>query len=76
MERPRSVTRPWPSVKPDLDNLLKSFFDAWEKSGLLKNDSLITRVDAEMVYAEEGDAPCIHLSYCPMGPEMPSWSHS
>jgi len=74
------VTRVWPEKKPDVDNFVKSFLDAWEKSGLLANDSLIIRVDADKIYAEKGGFGCVRFSYCPMEegqfPEQPRWTWS
>ena len=41
-----------PSKKPDIDNILKAIFDALNGSAF-EDDSQITKVTAEKVYAEE-----------------------
>lgn len=55
IERPASVKpqkRPLPSVKPDLDNLIKSLDSG---TGILwKDDNLICKIQAEKVYSDKG----------------------
>lgn len=54
LPRPKSVKknkRPFPTVKPDLDNLVKSFLDA--ANGILfKDDNLIVEIVAVKRYAD------------------------
>jgi len=55
--RPKSVSmkkRKYPSVKPDLDNLLKSFFDALE-GVVFVNDSRIVTMTVSKQYSSEGN---------------------
>lgn len=48
--RPNTVTRKYPSVKPDLDKLQRSTFDALTDSGIIEDDSLIVEVHATERY--------------------------
>ena len=51
--RPKSVKRPYPSVKPDLDNFIKSFLDAC--NGLIfKDDALICELITRKEYDTVG----------------------
>ena len=54
LTKPKSISkkRKYPMVKPDLDNLCKSFFDACEKGGILVNDSRIVDQIIKKRYAE------------------------
>ena len=53
IKRPKSVRRQFPTVKPDLDNLQKSFFDG--VSGVLfVDDNQVCRLMVEKEYADEG----------------------
>ena len=53
IEKPKSVKRHYPSVKPDLDNLSKSFMDALQEI-IFKNDSLAIDLRLSKRYAEKG----------------------
>ena len=50
LRRPNTVTRKYPSVKPDLDKLQRSTFDALTDSGIIEDDSLIVEVHATERY--------------------------
>ena len=56
VKRPPSVkakARPWPNVKPDLDNLLKSLFDA--SNGIVwRDDAQVCSLTTEKRYAATG----------------------
>lgn len=53
LRRPKTVTRDIPSVKPDLENLLKSFIDGC--NGVIwEDDSLIVDIIATKRYGERG----------------------
>lgn len=54
LRRPPSIkkSRKVPSVKPDLDNLCKAFYDAAEKAGVFTNDSRIVKQTHEKYYAD------------------------
>jgi Holliday junction resolvase RusA-like endonuclease len=53
MPKPKTVTRLLPSVKPDLDKLIRAIGDAATKSGVINDDSQICEIVAHKVY--EGD---------------------
>jgi Holliday junction resolvase RusA-like endonuclease len=61
--RPKSLTkkkaleRPHPTVKPDIDNLLKTIMDAGNEV-LWKDDSQVVELHARKAY---GDTECIEL---------------
>lgn len=40
-EKPASVRRMWPTVRPDLDKLLRAVFDALTESGCIHDDAQI-----------------------------------
>jgi Holliday junction resolvase RusA-like endonuclease len=53
LPRPKSVSRVWPSVKPDLDKLIRSTFDGLTTGGLYTDDALIVAVSASKQYATD-----------------------
>jgi Holliday junction resolvase RusA-like endonuclease len=53
LPRPKSVTRDWPSVKPDLDKLIRSTFDGLTTGGLYTDDALVIAVSASKQYATD-----------------------
>lgn len=57
VKRPKSVKekkRPWPAVKPDLDNLAKSLFDC--ANGIIwADDSQVVSLTAEKSYGKSGE---------------------
>jgi Holliday junction resolvase RusA-like endonuclease len=53
LPRPKSVTRLWPSVKPDLDKLIRSTFDGLTTGGLYTDDALVIAVSASKQYATD-----------------------
>lgn len=56
VKRPKTVRkRPYPSVKPDLDNLIKMLLDACNKM-IFTDDALICELSAKKIYAEEDSA--------------------
>jgi Holliday junction resolvase RusA-like endonuclease len=54
MPKPKSVTRALPSVKPDLDKLIRAIGDAATQSGVIDDDSQICEIVAHKVYEAEG----------------------
>jgi Holliday junction resolvase RusA-like endonuclease len=52
MPKPKSVTRPLPSVSPDLDKLIRAVGDSLTNSGVVTDDSRIVRISARKLYAE------------------------
>ncbi len=53
LPKPKSVNRKWPSVKPDLDKLIRSTFDGLTTGGLYTDDALVIAVSASKEYATD-----------------------
>jgi Holliday junction resolvase RusA-like endonuclease len=53
LPKPKSVKRTWPSVKPDLDKLIRSTFDGLTTGGLYTDDALVIAVSASKQYATD-----------------------
>jgi Holliday junction resolvase RusA-like endonuclease len=53
LPRPKTVNRKWPSVKPDLDKLIRSTFDGLTTGGLYTDDALVIAVSASKEYATD-----------------------
>ena len=53
LPRPKTVSREWPSVKPDLDKLIRSTFDGLTTGGLYTDDALVIAVSASKQYATD-----------------------
>jgi Holliday junction resolvase RusA-like endonuclease len=51
LHRGKSVRRPWPTVTPDLDKLVRSTLDGISMGGAWTDDKLATRILTEKVYA-------------------------
>ena len=51
LPKPKTVTRKWPAVKPDLDKLIRSTFDGLTTGGLYTDDALVIAVSASKQYA-------------------------
>lgn len=51
--RPKTVDRPYPSVKPDVDNLIKAVLDALNKV-IWKDDCQICVLNVSKTYANDG----------------------
>lgn len=66
IKRPKSVSkkkRPYPLVRPDVDNYQKMTFDAATRAGVWEDDSLVCAVRAVKIYTD-GD-PFIDLKIRP-----------
>lgn len=50
--KPKSVKRDLPSVKPDLDKLIRAVCDSLTKSGIYKDDALVVFIGANKIYGE------------------------
>lgn len=50
--RPKSVTREYPSVKPDLDKYIRSIGDSATDAGVVNDDSQIVEIVAYKCYAD------------------------
>jgi Holliday junction resolvase RusA-like endonuclease len=53
LPKPKTVTRKWPAVKPDLDKLIRSTFDGMTTGGLYTDDALVIAVSASKQYATD-----------------------
>ena len=62
MPRPKTVTRPEPTVKPDLDKLLRALMDALKTGGVYTDDARVTRISIEEVY---GQHPGVSVTVMP-----------
>lgn len=60
MPKPKSVIRLYPTVKPDLSNLIKSFEDALQ-GALIEGDQQIVNIMAGKRYAESDDQIGINM---------------
>lgn len=60
LSRPKSVKRQWPTVKPDLDKLVRSLGDALTGVAY-KDDSLVLRWEVSKVYCEPGEQPGVDV---------------
>lgn len=54
LERPKTVTRTYPHVTPDLDKLVRSTFDAMKQGGLIADDARVVDLAASKRYGEPG----------------------
>lgn len=59
LPKPKSVTRGVPSVKPDLDKLIRAVGDALTKSAIYKDDALVIAIGASKSYSEN---PGVYIS--------------
>jgi Holliday junction resolvase RusA-like endonuclease len=53
LPKPKTVTRKWPAVKPDLDKVIRSTFDGLTTGGLYTDDALVIAVSASKQYATD-----------------------
>ena len=53
LQKPKSVKRDFPSVKPDLDKLVRSTFDGLTTGGLYEDDALVIALSASKIYATD-----------------------
>jgi Holliday junction resolvase RusA-like endonuclease len=49
------------TAKPDGDNCLKAVCDSLEKSGVVRNDSQVTKATVIKVYASKDEGPCVNV---------------
>jgi crossover junction endodeoxyribonuclease RusA len=57
LTRPRTVRRDVPSVRPDLDKLLRATLDGLTTSGVVGDDAQIVTIMTSKDYAADGDGP-------------------
>lgn len=63
LHRGSTVDRQYPNVKPDLDKLSRTIFDALELAGVYRNDSQIIELHARKLYGTTRTGVTIHLDY-------------
>ena len=62
IERPKTVTRTHPSVKPDIDKLVRAILDAATSASAWDDDSQVVYISARKQYADDGKPGCmIHI---------------
>lgn len=61
LPRPKTVKREFPSVKPDLDKLIRSTCDGLKTGGLYLDDALIIAITATKQYAPVGMESGCHV---------------
>ena len=59
LAKPKTVKRDWPSVKPDLDKLIRGTLDGLTKSGIYVDDAQVVAISATKVYGSE---PGCHIT--------------
>jgi Holliday junction resolvase RusA-like endonuclease len=52
LPRPKTATREFPSVMPDLDKLIRAVGDSLTTAGIISDDSRIIAIQAKKVYAD------------------------
>ena len=71
LPRPASVgfgKRPFPTVTPDLDKLIRSVLDSLTDSGLWADDSRVIKITAQKLYADDrGIGAMIRVNTLPQG---------
>lgn len=68
LPRPTTVHRPFPSVTPDLDKLVRAVGDSLKTAGVLADDSRIITIHAQKLYAgDTGIGALIRVNTLPEG---------
>lgn len=62
LPRPKSVRRPRPHVKPDLDKLIRAVNDGLSAAGVWDDDSRPVTMIATKLYATEADPPGVTVT--------------
>ena len=65
--RPKSVRRPHPSVKPDLDKYLRALLDAFTDGGIWHDDGQVTEITARKQYATPDHPAGATITITPLG---------
>lgn len=65
---PRRRIRSLPTVRPDLDKLIRAVLDALERSGLIANDAQVCQLAAFKDYAQ---VPCVQIKAWAITEETP-----
>lgn len=62
LPKPVSARRRWPSVKPDLDKLLRSTLDGLTDAGVWSDDSRVVAIAASKDYATDTTPPGAYIT--------------
>lgn len=61
--RPKSVKREFPTVKPDIDKLIRAINDSAVDAGVLEDDSQVIEIVAYKFYEDEQNAQGVFIAY-------------
>lgn len=62
LPRGKTVTRALPTVRPDLDKLIRAVLDSLTTAGVYNDDSQVIRLAVGKFYAAEGTDPGVHVT--------------
>lgn len=62
LPKPKSVKRDKPSVKPDVDKLVRSIFDSVTDAKIWAGDEQVTQVNAAKEYCRPGELPNVLIT--------------
>jgi Holliday junction resolvase RusA-like endonuclease len=68
-KKPKTVKRAEPTVKPDVDKLLRSLFDSMTAAKIWYDDSQVISVTVSKHYCYENDTPKIYINLHTLGIE-------
>ena len=71
LPKPKTVARELPTVKPDLDKLIRSIFDSLTAAGVWVDDSQVVQIQAGKIYCKEGDTPNVIINLHKSPKSMP-----
>lgn len=63
LPRPKSVTRLFPTTKPDLDKLIRAINDSATDAGVLEDDSQVVEIVAYKFYQDEQNPVGVFVAY-------------
>lgn len=69
LPRPTSVVRPYPSVKPDLDKLVRAVMDGITDANVWADDARVVELWTAKAYAADGDTPGVIVYVTPTAPD-------
>ena len=65
LTRPKTATRPFPSVKPDVDKLARSILDGLTEGGAFDDDCQVVELSIRKAYADNTPTGAlIHIQHC------------
>lgn len=62
MRKPKTAKREFPTVKPDIDKLIRAVFDGMTEARVWVDDSQVVSLSANMVYCKENDTPKVFIN--------------